>query len=243
MKKIYLFFAVFIMSGLLSFGQIIIKNADGKDITGTEQTGITEDVPYNFLITNSGTKDIEIIMTVTNIDFPEGGKWIQICGNGTCLAFTKDLTTEQTIGSLTLLIPAGTTSDIKEDFHVNYAGTGTALHCSANIKFSEKGNLTNNSVCTVVFNKGASISDFSSNKNFELYPNPASEFITINSNMTGESIFVLRNILGKEIYKTDISDNNIRKKINISGLEPGVYLYNVINNKKTVISRKLVINR
>jgi len=241
-KKFYLFFILFSMSYLLSFGQIIIKNAEGKDITGTEQTG-TEELPYNFLITNSGSKDIEIIMTVTNIDFPEGAKWIQICGNGTCLAFTKDLTVEQTIGSQTLLIQAGTTSDIKADFHVNYDGGDIVKHCSASVKFSEKGNLSNNSTCSIVYNKGVSVSDISLNKNFELYPNPASDYITINSNMQGESIFVLRNILGKEIFKTDISDSQIKKKINISGLEPGVYLYNVVNNKKTVVSRKLVINR
>ncbi len=225
-----------------AMSQISIKNIEGELIEG-EQNGV-EHEPYNFLISNNGTSDIEIVMTVTKIVFPEGAKSIQVCGNGTCLPFLNSTEEETQVGSMYVTIPAGATSEAKDDFHVEYDNGDITAEASASIKFYEKDNEINFATVDIVFFKGKnSVNDMNKSKFISLYPNPAKEYIYLRYDNINSGELVIRNIVGKEVKKVEINSGENNKKVSISDLQEGVYLYSIIENGETVISKKLVINR
>lgn len=77
---------------------------------------------------------------------------------------------------------------------------------------------------------------------FEIYPNPAKEFITIRGQFTGKKVFKLFNLLSQE-RKTLIIDNQEAQRIDISGIENGIYIYHIIDLKEnSVDSGKLIIS-
>ena len=82
--------------------------------------------------------------------------------------------------------------------------------------------------------------DSHSNKNtqFEVYPNPANNAITIKSQESMSSIFKLLDLTGKAILKQDI--NAPLTQIDIQGLPKGIYFY-VVSNEKERYSGKLVV--
>lgn len=74
--------------------------------------------------------------------------------------------------------------------------------------------------------------------NIKIYPNPAKEFImidSINSNITAIEIF---NVLGKNLYSQNGLTNN---RINISTLSNGIYLLKITSDGRT-ITRKVIKN-
>ncbi len=242
MKRIFLltilsFSIIFTLSS-----QISIKDVSGNAIEGTEQIG-TAETPYNFLISNNGTSDIEIIMVAVKLSIPEGVKMMQICGNGNCMAFTSSFDKEEIIGSQTLSIPAGTTSDIKEDFHVEYDNNGVTKEASVAVKFYEKGNESNSANVDVIYFKGSNSIGVNNLKSISLYPNPAKDFIYLSYDNLKHGQLIIRNIVGKEVKKININSGDAGKKVSVSDLQEGVYLYSVTENGKTVVTRKLIINR
>jgi hypothetical protein len=71
-----------------------------------------------------------------------------------------------------------------------------------------------------------------------LYPNPANESITINSDNIINSI-VIFNPLGQRIYQTKVNDKS--KSIDINSLSKGIYIIGV-NTDKGYIKKKLIKN-
>jgi len=72
---------------------------------------------------------------------------------------------------------------------------------------------------------------------FKLYPNPAFDntvYITTKDNATKD--ITIYNVFGKVV----LTDRITAKALNIASLTPGIYLVQVIENKKS-ITRKLVV--
>lgn len=85
-----------------------------------------------------------------------------------------------------------------------------------------------------------SIEDIKDNRSFTAYPNPASSKITIEMkrNSIGENTFIsLYTIQGKLILQQPLQKDMV--KLDISGLEKGVYLLQLTNNKITDIIKVL----
>lgn len=80
----------------------------------------------------------------------------------------------------------------------------------------------------------AAISDFPDNsEELQIYPNPANEYFFIqpdeyNSNAT----LTINNILGKQVYVQKINSLNESNKIDINGLQSGLYIVNLITDEK-----------
>lgn len=74
--------------------------------------------------------------------------------------------------------------------------------------------------------------------NFNLYPNPSHDFIYIDLvNSCNDNVsFKLYDLLGNEIIETKLDKNN---KIDIAELNTGIYIYQIIYNKK-IINGKLL---
>jgi len=73
---------------------------------------------------------------------------------------------------------------------------------------------------------------------FSLYPNPAKDFINIESPKTISSVAVM-DITGKVVINVNNLKNN---RINISDLLPGVYMVSVKDNNDNVSTQRLIIS-
>lgn len=77
-----------------------------------------------------------------------------------------------------------------------------------------------------------SISESNLDKEIYVYPNPAKDFINVNSNKNINSTYTLTNFLGKEVVKGEFkSDKN---KLDISNLSNGIYYLKIEESSKTV---------
>lgn len=72
-----------------------------------------------------------------------------------------------------------------------------------------------------------------------LYPNPASNIVTINHTPIG-SMLTITDITGKLVYNTAIT--NSQHTINTTDFENGVYIIKVITDK-AILNKKLIINK
>lgn len=87
--------------------------------------------------------------------------------------------------------------------------------------------------------------DFENNKpEISIYPNPATEVLNIESNMSlAKSKILVTNLLGKEILIINYKLLNLNSlQINTSNLSKGIYLVNVVNENNTTSTHKIVIN-
>lgn len=79
------------------------------------------------------------------------------------------------------------------------------------------------------------------NSNIRVYPNPSSEYFTIEiDELDGEFDIILSDLSGREVFKLN---NNIARKIqfNHSGLKKGIYIYYVKNIDGIVGSGKIIL--
>jgi len=86
--------------------------------------------------------------------------------------------------------------------------------------------------------KGGSISD--------AYPNPASNFITLDYQLTSKvstASIKIFNVLGSTVKKADLVNNNGKLKMNVSDLDNGIYFYSVFINGEIYTSKKLIIRK
>jgi hypothetical protein len=83
-----------------------------------------------------------------------------------------------------------------------------------------------------------SINDDSKLSEINIYPNPATNVVYINSSIKVEKVEIL-NLLGKIILLQKI-DQNSNSEINISGFSRGVYLIKITADNKSVIKTLMV---
>lgn len=76
-----------------------------------------------------------------------------------------------------------------------------------------------------------------------LYPNPASNKVSINYNLNGanNARMEIRNILGSVVKIQEINETSGQINIDVSDLTNGVYFYSFIVNEQVIKSTKLVI--
>ena len=81
------------------------------------------------------------------------------------------------------------------------------------------------------------------NVGFRLYPNPATNFVSIEYKGTQDFSISIVNIIGIEVYKSSILHSyEAQQYIGLTNLnlENGIYLVKIIQNDKSVITQKLV---
>jgi hypothetical protein len=82
-----------------------------------------------------------------------------------------------------------------------------------------------------------STDSFATNDKFSVYPNPVNNgIVTIKSNSNSAINVTVFDILGKQVLKSNVSNNTL----NVSTLKSGVYILN-INQNNSSITKKLVI--
>jgi len=73
-------------------------------------------------------------------------------------------------------------------------------------------------------------------KNIKIYPNPFNSILNI-KNTDGIKNVVIKNIIGQEIMKINVTSNNI--ELNLSELNQGLYIISIVNKNNNVFTRKI----
>ncbi|MEO6304646.1 MAG: choice-of-anchor B family protein [Bacteroidia bacterium] len=94
---------------------------------------------------------------------------------------------------------------------------------------------------TAAFNNPVSVKNtIASPSSFIVYPNPASNLISVNYTTSGDSKVQLRNALGQLIFEKQFS-GNVMDQINLSTFANGSYVLSVTDKDQT-LNKKLIIN-
>lgn len=75
-----------------------------------------------------------------------------------------------------------------------------------------------------------------------IFPNPVSNFVTINSSLKFNTVLI-HNILGVEILRIDNSSKQNSLKIDVTNFKRGVYLTSLLNENETVLVSKKIVKK
>ena len=139
----------------------------------------------------------------------------------------------------------GTTIDVSGSPSVNLTGLapGTTYDCYVRALCST-GQYGAYTLPTTFTTQGTlSTSVFDEPNKITLYPNPASDFITIRLSNPSSALTEIKlyNITGQEIYSKYHEVNNNKINLNVSNLKTGLYFLKIKSNGQTSIVKKLNI--
>ena len=80
----------------------------------------------------------------------------------------------------------------------------------------------------------------------EIYPNPASSFITLDYQLTNKvntSEVKIFNLMGSEVKSASLENNGSKLRLDISELKSGIYFYSILINNDVYQTKKLVVQR
>ena len=84
------------------------------------------------------------------------------------------------------------------------------------------------------------LDEFANTINLSIFPNPISNFVTINSKTEFKSI-VIRNILSKEIFRIENSYNLNSLKLDFTNFKSGVYIISILSiDGNLIVSKKII---
>ena len=85
-------------------------------------------------------------------------------------------------------------------------------------------------------NRAVGINQSSSTMQAEVYPNPAQNNLTLNFPANFKTSVTLRNLIGEEVFATEVSNDNTTK-IDVSKFAPGVYLVEIVSSNGKFVQR------
>lgn len=243
MKKLILIISIFYIGSLTLFAQnLSLSNSSGTVNNGDTITYTSTDAHASFVsymwVKNNSTQTIPVKVKKVILDTVPGSEnyfcWTSCYLPGTYV-------------SGPLNIAAGFTN--KSNFSGDYDANGNVGKSRIMYVFFNE-NDPNDSIAFVAeFYAGSSVGISSSQKvsaKAKVYPNPAKSSITLDyqlSKLTDNSKFELRNILGSVVKEVKLNNTSGQRKIDISGLQNGVYFYNIQIDDKVVISNKIIIQQ
>jgi len=95
-------------------------------------------------------------------------------------------------------------------------------------------------VVTVIVGTGINIEAYNAT-NISMYPNPANNFVTIDLQGNTASLINIYSIDG-QLAISEVINNATNRKLDISKLNKGVYLYEVLNANEIIHLSKLIVN-
>jgi len=257
MKKNYLFKSILLLIPISAVFLLSFSSGNGSPLSGSPGDG-----GNNCTQCHSGTANNSNIQITTNIPVTgyafntEYDITITNSGGGTRNGFqvTAEKDTDNSkVGTFRSVNSATQTADNnKRIIHTNSGNSQNSWSFKWTSPSSEQGKITfygasvsgngnfSNSGDQVFIGKSNSNSSLSVSDlqklDFELFPNPASENVSIQiSNSTENATVTFFNYLGKEVYSQKIS--NATQKISVSNLSSGVYIVKIMSDGKTGIKK------
>jgi len=87
------------------------------------------------------------------------------------------------------------------------------------------------------------VEEFSNEKSYKVFPNPAKEEINIhyNGKEATEGVFELYDLIGNLKLSVNLKGKNNPVKVSVYSFESGIYFYKITNNNQILLKDKLVI--
>lgn len=170
------------------------------------------------------------------------------CGNGTssCVQFCVGLNSGVSLSGNTLsAMQSGATYQWLDCGNGNAPISGaTSQSYTPTISGSYAVEITFNgctstSNCTMV-TVGTSGIDEQTASNLNIYPNPATEKVTINNLKIGSTLR-LTDVTGKKVLETIVSEEEMNLELN--QLNNGIYYFELMNNQEIIGFKKLLVNK
>ena len=77
----------------------------------------------------------------------------------------------------------------------------------------------------------------------KIFPNPASNRVTIESNVPGDILMVeIRDLSGRLLFKQDLKTENFITNLDLNLID-GAYLVKITNSRGETLTKKLLISR
>ncbi len=233
--KHFLLFGVFLLFFITTQAQDIqiLSPQDGNQITDTiKVTGSpNSDYSVNLWVYNASAHDLDI---KAELDVFEQAKncsyaycWDNCYGN---------VRSGHVSGALTLA--AGDTN--KTALRLDYDPQGYEGYSLFGLElFADSTQDTATVYVSFQIKAGTPVID--QTQNIDIYPNPAKSVLIIHRNDTYNAHVQLVNLLGKTVLFKKFIGNEL--KIDVSKFEPGIYILILRGQSKTMLLRKVIINR
>ncbi len=221
---------------LLDTANAVVSNSI-VDITITPgSTTLTE-----FLIHNS-TNQSRTYKCRRAILYMASDDSTQFCFGGLCYGFGTN------VGSLSLTVVAQDTVDFAGNgFHAVFVAGASCVTRLVYYRFEDPANLADSTNVILRYNCSSGVNEFANAAGTisEVVPNPASQLISINYNVTSNSQkakLAVYNVIGKEIKQITLTDKQGTAKLNTDDIPSGVYFYSLLVDDKIISTKKLVIS-
>lgn len=177
---------------------------------------------YNVTLTNAVGCDSIITLHLTINPIPS----VTISGNTQINAGNS--TTLTANGASTYVWSTGETTTsitVSPNTNTSYSVTGTTQYgCTA-------------SATTTVHVNTTSVTDYTNENGFILYPNPATHTVTLQANGNGNSINEIKvyDVTGRMVFHKEV--NAIKAEINVSDWTSGIYFVHIISNENVAVRK------
>lgn len=220
------------VSAVICLGNSVTLSGNGAN-TYTWTGGISDGVAFS--------PTVSATYSVTGMD-------ANGCQNTTSQAVTVNSLPTISANTTNSLMCVGQTVTITASGATSYvwntSATTTAIAVSPTITttYSVTGTDANNCVNSTSFTQSVStcagITAFTQNHHINVYPNPNHGIFTIEMNVNGDFEIETYNVIGELIHTTKLQtgSNTIDLKT-----KPGIYYYNVLDNKKIIHQGKLIV--
>lgn len=101
------------------------------------------------------------------------------------------------------------------------------------------GSCTETSACQAVTISTSGIEEQTTN-NLNIYPNPASDLVTLNNLSIGSTLRLI-DITGKIVLETIVSEEELH--LELSQVNSGIYYFELMNNQEIIGFKKLIVNK
>ncbi len=242
MKKIILSISFIIFTFCFANAQSFSLSWDGEvlgdTVTLLPDTVGAQNITFKAILTNNSSKDAEIKLARNEI-FMVDTAYSDFCWGDIC--WPPEIDT-----SGIWIVTAGGSSaegDFSGYYHANYTNGVSIIE----YKWYDVENPDENVKIVIKFDNSIDAIDENILKNIwvsDLYPNPASNYVTIDYDMpteVKEASVQIVNLLGSVVkeQKIDTRDNNM--KIDILDMNGGIYFYSLNINGEIYSTKKLII--
>ena len=89
-----------------------------------------------------------------------------------------------------------------------------------------------------IFASGVNVSEINETSSFNVYPNPASDFVKVSTDNSQQTTVRIYNVLGMLVEEIEINSNET--EINVSDYNPGIYFFS-IQTENGNVTKKIVV--
>lgn len=239
MKRI-LFIALF-LTAAFAFGQSLGVLYENKVInTGdTIEANLSQYSPelqIDVDIFNKIDSALNVMVARENIDVVKGSD------NYFCF----ELCVDSSVDTCAYAVEVAALDTLKELFNIHYAPKGNAGTSLIKYSVFVENDLNDMVYFFIRYNTQVGIKNNNlANVSLNAYPNPAGENVTVSyqlpENNNNTTYFVIKNLVGKTVYSSEINRSNDKMMINLSDLSSGIYFYSLEQNSKSLITKKLIV--